>query len=424
MKVLHLSTHDIAGGASRAAYRVHRCMLGMGLDSRMYVRSKTSKDGTVQTRTDFFGRFYFQLLPLLNRAYGKLQRSADDNSRSYNPAPTLSLRRHIRPQEYDVVMLHFLGQGYLNYREIGRITQPIVWLVHDMWPFCGGEHYTEDGQRFTQGYRADNRSPGDRGLDLDRHLWRGKRKRWANPNVAVVGASRWISELARKSLLFANAKHDVIPYPLDTGIYQPQDKTAARRLFGLPQDRKLVLFGAVGGVNDRRKGFDLLVDALKKVARQRRDADLVVFGNPSGGAFPDVGLPCHTLGILRDDYSLAMLYSAADVLAAPSRIDNLPQIVLESQCCGTPCVAFNVGGMPDMIEHHRTGFLAASFSTDEFAAGIEWVIEASGSKSDLAHDTREIAVVKWNEEGIGKKYLELLNDLTKQAAGHWGSLRR
>jgi glycosyltransferase involved in cell wall biosynthesis len=411
MRVLHLSTHDVAGGASRAAYRVHRCLLKMGVESRMYVRSKTSKDSTVDTRTDFFGRFYFQILPLLNRAYGKLQHSADEHARSYNPAPTLSLRRHMRPQDYDVVILHFLGQGYLNYREIARIKQPVVWLIHDMWPFCGGEHYTDDELRFTQGYRADNRPTGDRGWDLDRSLWLGKRKRWRNPNVTVVGASRWISEMARRSVMFADAAHDVIPYPLDTSIYQPQDKIAGRKLFGLPLDRKLVLFGNVGGVKDPRKGFDLLVESTKKLASQRRDMDLVVFGNHEERGFADLGLPCHSLGILRDDYSLAMLYSAADVLAAPSRLDNLPQIVLESQCCGTPSVAFHVGGMPDMIEHERTGFLAAPYSTDEFAAGINWVLEHRDSES-LVGQTREIAVTKWNEEKVGRQYLDLLSKHT------------
>jgi glycosyltransferase involved in cell wall biosynthesis len=416
MKVLHLSTHDIAGGASRAAYRVHRCLLKMGVDSRMYVRSKTSKDRTVHTRTDFFGRFYFQVLPLLNRVYGRLQRDADGDPHSYNPAPTLSLRRHIRPQDYDVVMLHFLGQGYLNYREIGRIKQPLVWLLHDMWPFCGGEHYTIDERRFKQGYRADNRPPDDRGLDLDRRLWKGKLKSWRTAKVAVIGASRWISEAAKQSVIFAGANHAVIPYPLETDIYRRQDQVAARTLFNLPPNRKLVLFGAVGGAKDPRKGFDLLVESLKKLVARRHDTDLVVFGNHEHGVFTDLGMPCHALGILRDDYSLAMLYSAADVVAIPSRIDNLPQIALEAQCCGTPCVAFRVGGIPDIIEHERTGFLATPYSTDDLATGMDWVLNYRADSCDLADQSREMAVSKWNEEKVGDQYLKLLNGMIAHAA--------
>ena len=156
------------------------------------------------------------------------------------------------------------------------------------------------------------------------------------------------------------------------------------------------------------------MEALKKLVGQRRDVDLVVFGNQDDRLFADLGLPCHSVGILRDDYSLAMLYSAADVVAIPSRIDNLPQIALEAQCCGTPCVAFRVGGIPDIIEHHRTGFLAQPYSTDELAAGMNWTLNHRDGAGELADQTREIAVVKWNQEKVGHQYLELLNRLAAQ----------
>lgn len=411
MKILHLSTHDLAGGASRAAYRVHRCLLGAGLDSQMFVRSKTSRDPTVRTRTDLFGRFYFQLLPFFDRFSGKLLQAGDGMQRSFNLMPTLSLRRHVRPNDYDVVMLHFLGQGFFPPREIGRIKQPMVWLVHDMWPFCGAEHYTENDLRFRNGYRRENRPKGQRGLDLDRRLWQAKSKHWRPSKMAVIGASRWISGLAQESKLFANARHGVIPYPLDTRIYRRQDSLAARRLFNLPLDRKLVLFGAFGGLRDRRKGFDLLSESLIKLAAKRRDIELVVFGNNSDDQFTSLGMPCHSVGILRDEYSLAMLYSAVDVTVAPSRMDNLPQTVLESLCCGTPCVAFRVGGMPDMIEHQRNGFMASPYSTDELADGIEWSLTGKNGGDGFTEEVSQSGAALCGETGIAQTYIDLFRSL-------------
>lgn len=407
MRVLHLSTHDIAGGAARAAYRVHQCLLHAGLDSRMFVRRKSSIDPTVLTRTDFWGRLYFQLLPALDRLYGKRLKAHDKSQRSFNPAPTFSLRR-IRPSQYDVVMIHFVGKGFLTPREVGRIDRPIVWLAHDMWSFSGAEHYSDNYQRFREGYTAQNRPGNQRGADLDRRVWEAKRKHWKALRMTVIGPSRWMSELAKQSQLFANARHGVIPYPLNTSILRPQEKQAARRLFGLPADSKLLLFGAVGALKDQRKGYDLLLESLTKV---RTPMELVVFGNRMDDRFDDVPVPCHPIGMLQDEHSLAMLYSAADVMAVPSRMDNLPQTVLESLACGTPCVAFDVGGMPDMIRHLENGYLASPYSTDDFATGIDWVVGDEASHSSASAKAHDSIAANCNEAEIGRRYLELFQSL-------------
>jgi glycosyltransferase involved in cell wall biosynthesis len=318
----------------------------------------------------------------------------------------------MRPGDYDIVMIHFVGKGFVTCREIGRIRKPIVWLLHDMWPFCGAEHYPDEQQRPQEGYTRNNRPENQRGLDLDRRLWQAKAKRWRTADMTVIGASQWISQVAQKSRLFANSRHGVIPYPLNTRIYQPQDGLAARKLFSLPTDRKLVLFGAVGALKDQRKGFDLLAEALRKL---RSPVELVVFGNRVEDRFNDLNVRCHPLGMLGDDYSLAMLYSAADVMAVPSRMDNLPQTVLESLACGTPCVAFNVGGMPDMIEHRGNGFLASPYSTDEFATGLEWVLESESAQAAASERARLSAVKLCNQESIGAAYIDLFKNILASA---------
>jgi glycosyltransferase involved in cell wall biosynthesis len=383
------------------------------MQSEMFVRQKTSKDATVRTRTDLFGRLYFQLLPLMDRVYGRLQRSADDIQRSFNPAPTFSLRKHVNPNAYDVVMLHFLGQGFLPPREIGRIKRPVVWLLHDMLPFCGAEHYTENRLRSIEGYTSKNRPATSRGLDLDRRVWRSKKGHWRPSDMTVVGASRWISNLAKESDLFRDLRHEVIPYPLESQKFKPQDRASARALFNLPPARKLFLFGAVGALHDKRKGFDLLAESVRLLSRQRQDFDLVVFGNRLDDRFDELNVPCHAIGMLQDDYSLAMLYSAADVMLVPSRMDNLPQTALESLCCGTPVIAFDVGGLSDMVKHQVNGYLAAPFSTEEFSAGMDWALNAADR--NLASEARKLTVEFTDERRIGQRYNDLFESLLAAA---------
>lgn len=414
MRILHFSTHDLAGGAARAAYRIHRCLVRYGMESEMFVRQKQSKDSTVRTRTDLSGRLYFQALPFFDRLYGKMQRNGDRVQRSFNPAPTFSLRRHANPNSYDAVVMHHVGKGFLTNREIGRITRPVVWVLHDMWAFCGAEHYVDDNTRSIEGYRTSNRSPSARGVDLDRRVWRSKKQHWRMSNMTVVGASQWISNLARESDLFRELRHEVIPYPLESHVYKPQQKAAARALFNLPQSKKLLLFGAVGALRDTRKGFDLLQESVSILARRRQDFDVVVFGNRLDDRFDGMNAHCHPVGMLQDDYSLAMLYSAADVMLVPSRMDNLPQTALESLNCGTPVIAFDVGGLSDMVKHQINGYLASPFSPEDFSAGIDWALNSAND--DLSNEVRRLNIELTDEQKIGQRYSDLFQSLVQRSS--------
>lgn len=187
----------------------------------------------------------------------------------------------------------------------------------------------------------------------------------------------------------------------------------ARELLGLPADVPLLLFGAMGGGSDPRKGFDLLLRALEHLRNDPRAQclELVVFGQRTPQSPPSLGFPLHYTGHLHDDISLRALYSAADAMVIPSRQDNLPNTGVEALACATPVVAFNTGGLPEIVEHQLTGYLAKAFETEDLASGIAWVL-AQRETRRLAQQACERAVAQFSAPVVAAGYLRVYQPAT------------
>ena len=171
--------------------------------------------------------------------------------------------------------------------------------------------------------------------------------------------------------------------------------------------------GAIGGGNDPRKGFDLLKDCLLHLQGEIVDLELVVFGQSVSSSPPNLGFPVHYIGYLHDDISLRLLYSSADVMIIPSRLDNLPNTGLEAHACGTPVVAFNTGGLPDIVDHLNTGYLAEPFDTVDLAQGIKWVLEKR-EDGILGGRARKRAVERFNNNIVAKQYIDVYQQAMKR----------
>lgn len=310
--------------------------------------------------------------------------------------------KRINASDADVVHLHWVQGELLSIADIGRIQKPIVWTLHDMWAFCGAEHYTED-ERWREGYRRDNRPAHESGFDLNRWTWQRKRKHWQE-SMHIVSPSQWLANCVRGSVLMRDWPVDIVSYPIDIDRWCPIEQNLARDLIGLPKDVPLLLFGAMGGGRDPRKGFDLLINALGELDKQIPDLEVVVFGQLEPESKLDLGFPIHYAGHLHDDISLRVLYSAADVFALPSRQDNLPLTCMESLSCGTPVVAFNISGPPSMIEHKKTGYLADAFDSNDFAKGIKYLIEEP-VKGAFGKSARAYAERCFSSSDIANKYI-------------------
>ncbi|MGA8830121.1 MAG: glycosyltransferase, partial [Desulfomonilaceae bacterium] len=323
------------------------------------------------------------------------------------PSPLFGV---INASQSEVVNLHWVNAEALSIKQIGQIRKPIVFTLHDMWAFCGAEHYCADtnSSRFSEGYRSDNRPKGDRWLDLDRWTWNRKRKHWRLARH-VICPSRWLSDCVRDSLLMRDWPVHVVPNVLDVNLFRPLDKSFCRQALGLPPDVPLMAFGASGGGTDPRKGFDLLTDAVGILANEGAlpGSECVVFGQSQPQNPPRLGLPLRFMGHLYDEYSLALLYNAVDVMVVPSRQENLPQIATEAHASGRPVVAFNTTGLPDVVEHGVTGYLAAPFEPEDLARGIKWVLEDSSRWKSLCSGARARAVRLWSPEEVVPQYLEI-----------------
>jgi glycosyltransferase involved in cell wall biosynthesis len=313
----------------------------------------------------------------------------------------------------DIINLHWVGNEMLRIEDFKKIQTPIVWTLHDMWPFSGAEHYiTEGPKRYIGGYDIEERAPCDSGPDIDRWVWKRKCKHWKYINFTLVCPSQWIAEEAGKSFLFKNKRIEVIPNGIDVSKIKPIKKKIARELLSLPQDKKLILFGAMGSTSDRRKGFRLLEKTMLGISEHElgKNVSLIIFGNSDYMGSSLFGINAHYLGKINHDIVLMLAYSASDLYVIPSVIDNLPNTIMEAMACGIPAVGFNVGGIPEIINNGQTGILTQPYDTEEMAKNILRVFEC-GEKEKMGEKARREAEDKYSDIVIAKKYLNLYEEV-------------
>ncbi|MHB8121800.1 MAG: glycosyltransferase family 4 protein [Desulfuromonadaceae bacterium] len=411
MKILHLSTNDISGGAARAACRLHHGLQESGVDSQMLVQTKYSDDSSVTGSITQTGRLAAQfkyLVDSMPAIFSRCSRGA-----TFSPAifPDL-LARHATAIAPDIIHLHWIAGGFMRIETVPNLNRPIVWTLHDMWPFTGGCHYSGECDRYTGSCGCCPELRNTIENDLSRRVWQRKAKAWRGVPITVITPSLWMAECAAASSLFSEADIRIIPNGINTTLFHPGDRSIARKILGLPLDRRLILFGAMSPTGDPRKGFQHLLPAIKDLANNGwgESAELLMYGETLSGKVPDFGMKVRSMGQVSDD-TLVLLNAAADVLVAPSIQDNLPNTVMESMACGTPVVAFKIGGMPDIIEHGETGWLAHPFDHKDLAQGIVHVIENASRREEMGRRAREKIVREYADNIVARFHIDLYEEL-------------
>ena len=409
MNPLLISTQD-KYGAGTSAYRLHKGLQHIGIDSKLLVRDQGMDDLAIYAPAT-------EMSKVLSRVRQTLDAFPLRWLKPRNPSFSLQwIPDQIVPEvkrfSPDLINLHWICKGYVQIESIARLGKPVVWTLHDMWPFTGGCHYSEECDRYTQSCGSCPQLNGPPLLDATRWVWNRKHKAWRSLNLTVVAPSRWLTECAQSSSLFQNVKVKTIPYGLDLQTYKPTDSALARQLLNLPQDKSLILFGATV-LNDSRKGWHLLSASLERLSQThlKEEVEFVVFGSYRPSSEVGRGIKTHYLGRLNDDVTLALAYSAADLFIAPSIQDNLPNTVTEALACGTPCVAFRVGGMPDMIEHFSNGYLATPFEIEDLLQGIKWVLQDQERHQKLRYLARQKAEKNFALERQADQYKNLFKEI-------------
>ena len=413
MRPLLISASDARGGAARASNRLHEALVDSGIESRLLVQEKLSDSHLVVGPESKLQKLMALLRPTIDQlpTYLRSPRQSILHSPSFLPFSRIN-QKSISSLKPDIVHLHWVCGGALTIREIGKISQPIVWTMHDMWTFSGAEHYTNDASdaRFRRGYSRMNRVDNESGFDVDQWVWKRKKKHWKQ-QMFFVSPSNWLADCARDSALLKGQNIRVIPNALNTNVWKPIEKKVARQILGLPQDSKLVLFGALGGESQHIKGADLLKKAMHSLVRSSSNLNcqLVIFGQ-SQPQHHDYPLPAHYMGHKHDDTSLILLYSAADVMLVPSRQESFAQTGTEAQACGCPVVCFDSSGLKDNVEHGKTGYRAEPFIPESFAQGITWVLENTKRYQLLSKNARTRAVSLWSYDVVVPQYLKLYEE--------------
>jgi len=423
LSIVHLSYNDINGGAARAAYRIHCCLNNYesyyNLTSSMKVVKKFSSDTTVtclQNKSFLWKR----LQPRISR-FLKSNLITSNNSAHNIAYPNTGLLTEINNfiGSNTITHLHWLGDNTISIEEVAKLKGPIFWTLHDQWPFCGAEHYTHppvykngnviEDLRYAQNYSKKSRIFDEKGFDINRWTWRRKKNSWIKP-MHIVATSNWLFECAKKSSLMQNWPIYLIPYPIDTDNWEPINKSYAKKILGISTNKKVILFGAIGGTKDTRKGSHLFEEALNILEKNfledpKNRIQILVFGEENNKKFMN-NLPVNFLGSFCDDLSLRIIYSAADVMVVPSIQEAFGQTASEAHSCATPVAAFNIGGLADIVTHKETGYLASPFDTKSLASGIKWIIEDEERNKKLSIKARTKAKNNWDSKIIAKKYID------------------
>jgi glycosyltransferase involved in cell wall biosynthesis len=321
----------------------------------------------------------------------------------------------VKELDPDIVNLHWVCNGFVQIETLPKLKKPIFWTLQDMWAFTGGCHYNQECKRFVEGCGRCPQLSSNQPHDLSYQIWKRKLKAWQDINLTVITPSAWMAECVKTSSLFRDRRVETIPFGLDTTVYRPIKPTVARRLLHLPLDKRLILFGALAATSDRRKGFHLLLPALKKLSQQNcgKDVELIVFGANEPVNPIDMGFKINYLGSFTDDIALALVYSAADVMIVPSLQESFGQTASEALACGTPVVAFDATGLKDIVDHKVNGYLARPYEAEDLSQGIAWILENRERYQKLAVEARNKAMESFTLELQAKRYKNLFAEVLK-----------
>lgn len=406
MRPVLVSTFENKGGAAIAALRLHDGLREAGCDSRLVTRIAEEATNEVYGADKGIRQSFAKLLYYLN--YLPATRT---NLLTDNPLFSTSAVPSFGPQKInrlspDVVHLHWIA-NFLRPEEMAKIDAPLLWTLHDMWPFTGGCHYSGGCKKYRkeEGCRDCPVLGTNRERDLSWWVWSRKQESWEDLDLTIVSPSNWLANCARESELFGDNRVKTIPNGVDLRLFKPRQSEDSRDALGLPKDRKLMLFGSLGTNEAHRKGQDLIPKFVHELSMSREKVGIVIFGKKDTSV--DLEYPVFELGYLPNQ-KVPIVYDAVDLTVVPSREENLSNIVVESLASGTPVVAFETGGMPDLIDHKYNGYLAER-SIGDFAEGIQWALEPPSD--DIGQRARKTAEERFDIETSVQRYHELYKEL-------------
>jgi glycosyltransferase involved in cell wall biosynthesis len=420
MRVLQLSKNDTSGGAARAALRLHQGLRRAGHDSRMLVAAKTAADPSItgyERPPGMVTRVRRTVNQLrIDRDFERYRRSRPAGYELFSDdraAYPLTVAEQI-PQA-DVVNVHWIS-GFLDYRAFLAsvpASTPVLWTLHDLNPLTGGCHYDLGCHRYVERCGRCPQLGSSDDSDLSRDIWQRKHTAFAavSPErLHIICPSRWLADVVHQSPLLGRFGTTVIPHGLDLDAFSPRPRASARELLGIPPDARVVLFAAEN-VGNQRKGFTLLVEALRKAAATVPNLLLLSVGRNT----PDVQVDVRQLhlGSADNDLFLSMIYSAADLFVTCALQEAFGLTVLESMACGTPVAGFAVGGVADMVRPGVNGLTSVAGDVDGLAQSMATILCDGERRTTMGEAARRIAVEEYSIDQQVRRHVELYTEMTR-----------
>ena len=417
MRVLIINTSERIGGAAVAASRLMEALKNNGIKAKMLVRDKqTDQISVVGLDRNWLTvwKFIWERIVIWKANHFK-----KNNLFAVDIANTgTDITNLPEFKQADVIHLHWINQGMISLKNLRKILEsgkPIVWTMHDMWPSTGICHHARECTHYQQEcHQCPFLYGGGSKKDLSNRVFKKKKELYKIAPITFITCSRWLENSARSSALLTGHTVTSIPNPINTNLFKPRNKQEARVHFRLPQEGKLMLFGSVK-ITDKRKGIDYLIESCKLLAEKHPELvsslSVVVFGNQSQQLTNLLPFPVYALDYVSNEHELVNVYNAVDLFVTPSLEENLPNTIMEAMACGIPCVGFNVGGIPEMIDHLHNGYVAQYKSSADFANGIYWTLTESEYPS-LSEQACRKAVANYSESIVAKQYIEVYNKIT------------
>ena len=416
MRVLIVNTSEKTGGAAVAANRLMEALKNNGVKAKMLVGDKQTDQITVVPLPHrWAARWHFlweRLSIFISLHFQKKHLFEIDIANAGSDITRLPEFR-----EADVIHLNWINQGMLSLkgiRSILRSGKPVVWTMHDLWPATGICHYARNCSAFRTACHNCQLLPmhGSAG-DLSRRVWERKKRLYHTSNIHFVACSRWLEEQAKQSALLTGQRVSAIPNPIDTHVFCPADRREARLRAGLPAEGRVILFVSQK-VTDERKGAAYFVDAVNRLAAAhpelKADTAVAVLGGNAEQICGSLDLKAYPLGYVADEHAIAGIYNAADVYVLPSLEDNLPNTIMEAMACGVPCVGFRTGGIPEMIDHRRTGYIANFKDAADLAEGMRWTLQ-DADRDALRQACLKKVAHNYSQQSVAMRYVEVYNEL-------------
>lgn len=414
MKILHICFSDAKAGAFLAAYKIHKHLQKLDVDSLFYVIKKQTSDPSVISDNRKVLRFKTLIISdIENHIKTSLYPEALDEVFSSNLFPGIKIPEKTI-KDIDIIHLHWIGWGTISPKSIYQLNKPVVWRLPDMYAFTGGCHYSYDCNRYINQCGCCPILKSKHLLDLSNLQWKKKNKYFNKiKNMTIVTPSQWLQEKAKESSLFKDKNIQHIPTGVDISIFKPLEQSIARSILNINiiEDRFVLAFGGLG--SNSRKGFSYLISSINflisKYPELSEKLVLLIFGNSH---YQETNIPIKTiyLGCFNDDTMLSLAYNAADLFICPSIQENLPNTALEALACGIPVIGFNVGGLSEIINHKVNGYLSKTENFEDLANGILWFIE-NNNFNHIKTNARQVIINNYDISKTTNQWIELYNKI-------------